>query len=105
MLLLNHMIDKEKEYVLVYMTAGADSFASGLFTRFDVTFLVVEPTLKSLSVYDQYKRYARDYDVVINVIGNKVEDEGDISFLRKHVGEDLIAIIYQSMFVKKTDRG
>lgn len=38
-LLLNHLLDKEKEYVLVDMTAGADSFASGLFTRFDITFL------------------------------------------------------------------
>ena len=29
---------------MVDMTAGADSFASGLFTRFDLTFLVCEPT-------------------------------------------------------------
>ena len=62
-LLLNHLIDEHGEYVVVDMTAGADSFASGMFTKFDLTFLVVEPTLKSLGVYRQYKEYAQDYDV------------------------------------------
>ena len=104
-LLLNHLIDKEKEYVIVDMTAGADSFSSGLFTRFDITFLVVEPTIKSVSVYAQYKQYARDYDVAIKVIGNKIEDESDVDFLKGHVGEDLVAVMYHSVFVKKIDRG
>src|SRR5258708_38358070 len=52
-LLLNHCVDEPHEYVLVDMTAGADSFASGLFTRFDLTCMVVEPPLKSLSVDQQ----------------------------------------------------
>ncbi|WP_342749582.1 AAA family ATPase, partial [Streptomyces alboverticillatus] len=39
-LYLNHLVDGPGEYVVVDMTAGADSFASGLFTRFDMTFLV-----------------------------------------------------------------
>lgn len=104
-LLLNHLIDKEREYVITDMTAGADSFSSGLFTRFDITFLVVEPTLKSVSVYAQYKKYAKDHGVTIKVIGNKIEDETDIEFLKKHTGDDLVAVMHQSMFVKRTDRG
>src|SRR6266498_2201829 len=36
-LLLNHLIDEPGEYVVVDMTAGADSFASDMFTKFDVT--------------------------------------------------------------------
>ena len=39
-LILNHLVDTDDEYVLVDMTAGADAFASGLFTRFDRTFIV-----------------------------------------------------------------
>jgi CO dehydrogenase maturation factor len=46
-LLLNHLVDDVEEYVVVDMTAGADSFAFGLFTRFDVTLLVCEPILRS----------------------------------------------------------
>lgn len=104
-LILNHLIDGEKEYVIVDMTAGADSFASGLFTRFDITFLVVEPTVKSVSVYEQYKQYAKDHGVTIKVIGNKVHDESDIHFIEKHVGSDLVACFHQSAFVKRIDRG
>lgn len=104
-LLLNHLIDTENEYAVVDMTAGADSFASGLFTRFDITFLVVEPTIKSTSVYEQYKEYAKKYDVTIKVIANKVENQEDINFIKQYVGEDLIAVFCQSHFVKKIDRG
>jgi CO dehydrogenase maturation factor len=104
-LLLNHLIDGAKEYVIVDMTAGADAFASGLFTRFDITFLVVEPTIKSLTVYEQYKKYARDYDIKIKVIGNKVGDKDDLDFIKENVGDDLVAIFGQSSFVRMSDRG
>lgn len=46
-MLLNHLVDGPGEYVVVDMTAGADAFASGLFTRFDLTVLVAEPTRKA----------------------------------------------------------
>ncbi len=104
-LILNHLIDGEKEYVLVDMTAGADAFASGIFTRFDVMFLVAEPTIKSISVYDQYKHYAEQYGVVIKVIGNKVETEEDKEFLSQRIGTDLVALVGHSRFVKESDRG
>ena len=57
-LYLNHLVDGPGEYVVVDCTAGADSFASGLFTRFDLTFLVAEPTRKGVGVYRQWSEYA-----------------------------------------------
>jgi CO dehydrogenase maturation factor len=104
-LLLNHLIDESNEYIVVDMTAGADSFASGLFTRFDITFLIVEPTVKSVSVYTQYKEYAKNHNLIIKVIGNKVEDETDLAFLRETVGNDLVALLRASSFIKRIDRG
>lgn len=104
-LLLNHLVDTTHEYCLVDMTAGADSFASGLFTRFDLTVLVVEPTHKSLGVYKQYKQYARDYNVNIRVVGNQVMNEADEDFLKKHVGDDLIGIIPHIEVLKDFERG
>ena len=104
-ILLNHLIDREHEYVVVDMTAGADSFASGIFTKFDVMFLVAEPTLKSVGVYEQYKKYAKDYDVNIKVIANKVEDGADADFIKKHVGNDLVAVITRSPFVRSLEKG
>ncbi|WP_157507795.1 hypothetical protein [Ktedonobacter racemifer] len=57
-LLLNHCVEGSDEYVVVVMTAGADTFTSGLFTRFDLTFLVVESTRNALGVYRQHAEYA-----------------------------------------------
>ncbi|MEV2237243.1 ATP-binding protein [Micromonospora sp. NPDC049891] len=104
-LLLNHLLDGPGEYVVVDMTAGADSFASGLFTRFDRTFLVCEPTVRSVSVYRQYAGYARDYGVALSVIGNKVEDAADVEFLREHVGADLLTWMSRSAYVRRAERG
>jgi CO dehydrogenase maturation factor len=104
-LLLNHLLDSEGEYVVVDMMAGADSFASGLFTKFDLTFLVAEPTRKSLSVYKQYKTYIADYDVRLKVIGNKIETEDDLTFLREHVGNDLLTWVRHSNYVRAFEKG
>jgi CO dehydrogenase maturation factor len=104
-LFLNHLIDKQGEYIVVDMTAGADSFASGMFTKFDMTFLVAEPTVKGLSVYRQYKEYAKDYGVKLAVIGNKVEGQDDLDFLREQVGDDLLVTFSRSDFVRATEKG
>ena len=104
-LLLNHLMDTPDEFVVVDMTAGADAFASGLFTRFDLTLLIVEPTLQSVSVYRQYKDYAADYGLTIGVLGNKVADQADEDFIRLHVGKDLMGCLKPSALVKARDRG
>lgn len=104
-LLLNHRIEGPGEYVIVDMTAGADTFASGLFTRFDLTFLVVEPTRQSLGVYRQYIEYARGYDVKLAVIANKIEHEDDVTFVREQVNDDLLTWIGRSAYVRAAEKG
>ena len=104
-LLLNHLVDGPDEYVVVDMTAGADAFASGLFTRFDRTVLVVEPTRKSVGVYHQYRGYAAEHGVAVSVVGNKVLDDGDVTFLRDQVGDDLLGVVGLSPAVRAAERG
>lgn len=104
-LYLNHLVDGPGEYVVVDMTAGADTFASGLFTRFDVLFVVVEPTLRSIGVYRQFTEYAKDYNVTIKVVGNKVQDKEDVAFLREQVGEALLAWLEHSKAVRAVEQG
>ncbi|GGL89422.1 ATP-binding protein [Streptomyces fumigatiscleroticus] len=104
-LCLNHLVDGRDEYVVVDMTAGSDSFASGLFTRFDITFLVAEPTRKGVSVYRQYKEYARDYGVVLKVVGNKVQGQDDLDFLRAEAGDDLLVTVGHSDWVRAMEKG
>ncbi|QES49399.1 ATP-binding protein [Streptomyces venezuelae] len=104
-LCLNHLVDGPDEYVVVDMTAGSDSFASGMFTRFDMTFLVAEPTLKGISVYRQYKEYARDFGVALKVVGNKVQGRDDVEFLRAEAGEDLLVTVGHSDWVRAMEKG
>jgi CO dehydrogenase maturation factor len=104
-LYLNHLVDGRDEYVVVDMTAGSDSFASGMFTRFDITFLVAEPTRKGVSVYRQYKEYARDFGVALRVVGNKVQGQDDLDFLRAEVGDDLLVCVGHSDWVRAMEKG
>jgi CO dehydrogenase maturation factor len=104
-LCLNHLVDGRAEYLVVDMTAGSDSFASGMFTRFDLTFLVAEPTRKGVAVYRQYRDYARDYGVALAVVGNKVQGEDDMDFLRDEVGDDLLVAVGHSDWVRAMEKG
>lgn len=107
-LLLNHLVDGPGEYVVVDMTAGADSFASGLFTRFDVTFCVSEPTVRGASVYRQYIGYARDgapdHDVTVHPVANKVTEPADLDFLRAALGTEPLVSFGVSPFVRAAER-
>jgi CO dehydrogenase maturation factor len=104
-LLLNHLVDGADEYVVVDMTAGADAFASGLFTRFDQTYVVCEPTLRGVGVYQQYAGYAREFGVRLAAVGNKVTDAADAAFLRERLGAELVAVFGRSDYVRAGERG
>ncbi|MHA6793647.1 ATP-binding protein [Pseudonocardia bannensis] len=104
-LYLNHLMDGAGEYVVVDMTAGADAFASGLFTRFDLTVLVSEPTRRGVGVYHQYAEHAAGHGVALRVLGNKVSDAADADYLREQVGEALLGLLGQSAWVRSAERG
>lgn len=104
-LLLNHLLDGAGEYVVVDMTAGADAFASGLFTRFDLTVLVSEPTRRGVGVYRQYAEHAAGHDVALGVLGNKIAEPGDVDYLRDQVGDALLGWFAQSSWVRAAERG
>ncbi len=102
---LNHLIDDKNEYFIGDMCAGADPFASALASKFDVIFLVVEPTEKSVGVFDQCVEYAKPYGIKICVIGNKIEDQDDLDFIRAKVGDALVGHLTRSDFVRKQEKG
>ncbi|MEU0899647.1 ATP-binding protein [Streptomyces massasporeus] len=104
-LYLSHLLDGPGEYVVVDMTAGADAFASGLFTRFDITFIVAEPTRKGVSVYRQYRDHAEQFGIRIAVVGNKVTCEDDLLFLKEQVGDDLLTHLLHSPWVRAAEQG
>jgi CO dehydrogenase maturation factor len=104
-LYLNHLLDGPEEYVVVDMTAGADAFASGLFTRFDLTVLVSEPTRRGVGVYRQYLANAAGHRVALRVLGNKITEPDDLDYLRDEVGPALLGALEQSSWVRSAERG
>jgi len=90
--LLNHTDDKDA-YLVADMVAGVDSFAGTLHAQFDLTCLIVEPTKRSIEVYEKYKTLAKEAGVLggIMVIGNKIRSEKDKEFIAEHI--DLKKII------------
>lgn len=103
-LVLGHLIDQQDDIVIVDMTAGADAFSSSLFTKVDALVVVVEPTLKSLSVYDQFQLHAADYGVPVVVVGNKIVDDSDKDFIRRHI-EGVDIWLGVSTYVRQMERG
>ena len=104
-LYLNHLIDLPGGYVVVDMTAGADAFASGLFTRFDMVILICEPTRRGVRVYEQFCHHAAGHHVPLRVLGNKITDEFDAQFLAEALGASLLGLVPQSAWVRAADRG
>jgi CO dehydrogenase maturation factor len=104
-LYLNHLVDGPGEYVVGDVTAGADAFASGLFTRFDLTVLVSEPTKRGVGAFRQYAEHALGHGVELRVLGNKIDGCADAVWLRQQVGEALIGCVGQSAWVRSVERG
>jgi CO dehydrogenase maturation factor len=104
-LYLSHLVDHDEEYVVVDLTAGADSFASGMFTRFDLTFLVVEPTRRGVAVYRQYRDRAAGYQLALAVVGNKITGPEDVAFLRAELGDVLVGCFGHSGYVRAMEQG
>lgn len=87
------------------MTAGTDLFASGIFTKFDLTCIVVEPTKKSLDVYHQYKQYVQGYTTNYVVIGNKIHSDADREYIEKNITDPLLGCVGYSEYVKQKEQG
>lgn len=89
--ILNHTDDKNG-YFIADMVAGVDSFAGTLHAQFDLTCLIVEPTMRSIEVYTKYIELATEAGVAdgVRVIGNKVRNQKDIDFIKKHISPEKI---------------
>ncbi len=104
-IVLNHMADAKNEYVVVDMTAGADAFSTGIFLKFDLIVLVVEPTAQSLSVYKQFMGYGEEYGINLKVVGNKIETEEDEKFIKNNVSDAYLGSLPFTKEMRSLEKG
>ncbi len=108
-IIYHHLLDTKDEYVVIDSVAGIDNIATSVFWAPDVTFFVVEPTLKSIQVFKDYLRiikgYKDEFNLQVFAIVNKVS-KGDMEFIQKHLEKELICTTFPlSDEVKKSEQG
>lgn len=103
---LNHLLDKSDEFVIGDMCAGADPFASsGLASRYDAIYLVLEPTLKSIGVYEQARQYADPFGIRLFTIGNKITSVEDIAFIEDKTGQECLCAFGDMSVIRSLEKG
>jgi len=104
--MLSHTIDINST-VVVDMVAGIDAFAGTLHAQFDMIVIVVEPTKKSIEVYEQYKQLAEKAKVWdrVFVLGNKIMSEKDSDFITSFIDRDkLLGFISFSNHIREMEQ-
>jgi CO dehydrogenase maturation factor len=104
--ILNHLVDKDG-YVVTDMVAGVDAFANTLHAQFDVLALIVEPTKRSIEVFEHYNHLAKEGGVHKNlfIIANKIRNESDKDFILNHIPErQFIGFFNESEYLREIER-
>lgn len=103
--ILTHTVDDAT--IVADMVAGTDAFASTLFAQFDALVLAVEPTRRSIAVFEQYSQLATagGVEASLRAVGNKVADADDEQFLRENLGNSYLGSITQLTHIARVDKG
>lgn len=103
---MNHLLDTLTDRIIVDSTAGVDNYGSSLIAAYDINILIVEPTNKSIAVYQEFKELTQKLHAPLFVITNKIENEEDLKFIEKHIPEEkIIANFEKSNHLKKYEQG
>ena len=93
-LFLHYLLEPDETPVVIDLNAGVDSITSSLCFIATTSIFLVEPTLKSINVYKQYKELIKDLlqqkDVSLKVIVNKTYTKEDEKFVQKYIDESEI---------------
>lgn len=102
----NRFIDDEETFVVTDMTAGVDAVGTNMYAISDLNIFVVEPTKKSIEVYNDFKDITENNGEDLFVIVNKVESEDDIEYINENINPKIIlGYINKSENLKKFERG
>lgn len=93
--ILSHTITDMDHLLVADMTAGTDSFAGTLHAQFDLVCLVVDPSRESVNMARDYLNLAQKAGVIefVSIIGNKIEDETDVEYIEKELGQKVLTFI------------
>jgi CO dehydrogenase maturation factor len=104
--LITHILLRRDEMVLLDMYAGVEHLGRATADAVDAMLIVVEPTARSLATAEQIMKLARDIKLSnLYVVGSKVQDEGDRSFITEHApGLEVLGFLPDDPRVREADR-
>lgn len=93
--LVNALILKEKEIVVLDMGAGIEHLTRGTAKGVHLMLIVTEPTLASVNTAKIVQNLAQELEISsIKFIGNKIRNDREESFLRHHLpAKDILGFI------------
>lgn len=102
----NRLLDNKDFFVITDSTAGIDNLGTSMFCISDINIFVVEPTKKSVNVLKDFLETTKNYKIKTFVIGNKIEDESDIDFIKSEVqNTEIIGFVKSSKDLKNYEKG
>ena len=105
-LIYNRLLDDQDTLVITDGTAGVDSVGTSIFLVSDVNIFVVEPTSKSIEIFETFEYLTREYNLNNYVVINKAEDKEDIEFIESRIPkEKILAVVPYSKHLRKFEQG
>lgn len=102
----NRLLDNKDFYMVSDATAGIDGVGTSMFNVADLNVFIVEPTAKSISVLKDFINVVKKYRNNLVVIGNKIEDEDDINYIKSELQNvNIIGFVNKSKDLKKYEQG
>jgi len=110
-LLVNYLASDTEEYDFIFVDsqAGVEIFGRGLASEFDLSFVITEPTPKSLEVAKHGLKLAGDLGVKRQiVVVNKVEVDGDLQTAKRELdgnAQQIMSVSYDREVVEADKKG
>jgi CO dehydrogenase maturation factor len=105
-LVYNHLLDGKDDLIVSDFTAGVDSVGTFMFFVADMNVFIVEPTLKSISVFKEFEDISAKFNLNTMVIANKVINDKDIEFINQYIlQEKLLGIVPSSEYLRDFEKG
>ena len=104
--LMNHILLKEDDVVLMDMEAGVEHLGRGTAQAVDLLVIVVEPGRRSLETAEQIERLATDLGILkLAYVGSKIRDDADTKFLTTYLEDkNILGCLRQSRAICEADK-
>ena len=102
-MLFHHLLDTEDDIVVTDATAGLDSLGHSLGIVHDLIIYIVEPTRKSIDVYEAFMRASEGLGLKVRVVANKMRSEEERAYVTSRI-HDVLAFVEESNSVRAFER-